>query len=85
MHGKNTRKLPVLLSLPQIRKMSCFSFYLLYFFFYKIREQEGRTGSAEVGGVGTSKRGKVMGERGRRMNFVQMLDTHVCKYKNGIC
>jgi hypothetical protein len=29
--------------------MSCFPFYLLCFFFYKIGEQEGRTGSAGGG------------------------------------
>jgi hypothetical protein len=36
--------------------MSCFLFYLLCFFFYKIREQEGRTGFSwglfRVWGVG---------------------------------
>jgi hypothetical protein len=42
MHGNNTRKLPV----SQTSKMSCFSFYLLCFFFYKIGEQEGGTGSS---------------------------------------
>jgi hypothetical protein len=30
-----------------------FLFYLLCFFFYKIGEQEDRTGSACLGGVGT--------------------------------
>jgi hypothetical protein len=34
--------------------MSCFSFSLFSFFFYKIREQEGRTGSAHGGRAGTS-------------------------------
>jgi hypothetical protein len=32
--------------------MSCFSFYLFSFFFYKIREQEGRTGPALPSGEG---------------------------------
>jgi hypothetical protein len=27
-------------------KLSCFSFHLFFFFLYKIREQEGRTGGA---------------------------------------
>jgi hypothetical protein len=31
-------------------KMSCFSFYLFSFFFYKIREQESRTGPVQGGG-----------------------------------
>jgi hypothetical protein len=30
----------------KLARRSCFPFYLLCFFFYKIREQEGRTGSA---------------------------------------
>jgi hypothetical protein len=30
----------------KLAKTSCFSFYLLCFFFYKIREQEGGTSSA---------------------------------------
>jgi hypothetical protein len=30
----------------KLAKMPCFSYYLLCFFLYKIREQEGRTGSA---------------------------------------
>jgi hypothetical protein len=44
--------------------MSCFPFYLLCFFFYKIGEQEGRSGSAEgVGRVfGTGRRGETAGK-----------------------
>jgi hypothetical protein len=33
----------------KLAKMSCFSNYVLCFFFYKIGEQEGRTGSAGGG------------------------------------
>jgi hypothetical protein len=33
--------------------MSCFSFYLLPFFFYKIGEQEGETSSAQERGLAT--------------------------------
>jgi hypothetical protein len=56
MHGNNTRKLPEQLSLSQSSKTSRFSFYLLCFFFYKIREQEGRTGSVgELALVGVEK------------------------------
>jgi hypothetical protein len=36
----------------KLAKMSCFSFYLLCFFLYKIREQEGGTGSTWGGGLG---------------------------------
>jgi hypothetical protein len=46
--------------------MPCFS-YLLCFFFYKIGEQEGGTGSAQ---------------RWRREAVAQIIDTHVNKCKN---
>jgi hypothetical protein len=54
------------------------------FFFYKIKEQEGGTGSAwwvgevqlaPVGGIG-------WWGRSRRRNMVQTVYTHVCKQKN---
>jgi predicted RNA-binding protein YlqC (UPF0109 family) len=42
------------------------------FFFYKIREQEGRQVLLGAGvGVGTSGRGKVAGKGGRRVSTVQ--------------
>jgi hypothetical protein len=62
-----------------LAKTSCFSFYLLCFFFYKIREQEGRTG---LGEGWHSWKGRGGGERGRRMNTVQIVYTHVRKCKN---
>jgi hypothetical protein len=48
--------------------MPCFSYYLLYFF-YKIREQEGRAGSAW--------RWRREGEK-----VDQIMYTHINKYKN---
>jgi hypothetical protein len=36
----------------KLAKMPCFPYYLLYFFFNKIGEQEGGTGSAWMQGVG---------------------------------
>jgi hypothetical protein len=33
----------------KVAKMPCFCYYPLHFFFYKIGEQEGRTGSAQWG------------------------------------
>jgi hypothetical protein len=42
----------------KLTKTSCFSNYVLCFFFYKIGEQEGGTGSARVGGIGTSGMGR---------------------------
>jgi hypothetical protein len=52
-----------------------------FFFFYKIGEQESRTGLAWGGGVGTSGRREEVGKGCRRMNMVQILCTHVCKWK----
>jgi hypothetical protein len=50
-----------------------------FFFFYKIGEQEDGTGSAwEVDTSGREDGGKGC----RRMNMVQILCTHVCKWKN---
>jgi hypothetical protein len=55
----------------KLAKTSCISFYLLCFSFYKIREQEGRTGSARGGGANHQWEGGDGGERGRRMNTVK--------------
>jgi hypothetical protein len=52
--------------------MSCFSFYLFSFFFYKIREQEGRTGPIQGRRTGTSGREWVAGKGDNRMNMVQI-------------
>jgi hypothetical protein len=56
------------------------TFPILYsiFFFYKIKEQCG-------GGDGTGGKREVAGKGGGRMNMVQTLNTHVCKYKNDVC
>jgi hypothetical protein len=63
--------------------MSCFLFYLLCFFFYKIGEQEGGTGSIQGVGVGSWHQWRGGGEeRGRRMNIMQRIHTQVCKCKN---
>jgi hypothetical protein len=64
------------------------TFYVVFFF--KIREQVGRTGSV-LGRWGGGRCGwhqwKERGgrERGRRMNVVQTMYTHVCKCKNDTC
>jgi hypothetical protein len=63
-----------------LAKMSSFSF-IFYLFFYKIREQESRSGAAG-GRAGTSGR---EGKGGRRMNMLQIMYTHVCKCKNDTC
>jgi hypothetical protein len=54
------------------------------FFFYKIREQEGRTGPVWSGRL-TPVGGEGCGERERRVNMVQILCPRVCKWKNGTC
>jgi hypothetical protein len=67
---------------------SCFSFYLLWFFFYKIREpgRWNRFCLERVGGRSAGTCGREEGlERGRRINMEQMMYTHVCKYKNDTC
>jgi hypothetical protein len=38
-----------------------------------------------VGGGGTNARGKEMGKGCKRVNMVQILCIHVCKWKNDIC
>jgi hypothetical protein len=48
-------------------------------FFYKIAEQEGDTGTIWM--FGTSGRRDDMGKACRRENMVQILCTHVCKWK----
>jgi hypothetical protein len=60
-------------------------FFFLSFFFYKIGEQEGRTGPAQGSGeelVGTSERREVVRKGSRRVNTVQKMCTHECKCKN---
>jgi hypothetical protein len=59
----------------KLAKISCFSFYLLSFFFYKIGIQEGRIGSG-VGGLAQWE-GVGVGEMGRRMNMAQIMCTCV--------
>jgi hypothetical protein len=58
----------------KLAKTSSFSYYLLWFFFYKLGEQEGGTGSARRwrrAGTGVGK-GEVGREMGRRMTMVQI-------------
>jgi hypothetical protein len=57
----------------KLAKMPHFSFYLLYFFFYKIGEQKGGTDSVQGG----EREGG--SERSRRMSMMQIMCTHVCK------
>jgi hypothetical protein len=51
-----------------------------FFFFYKTREQKGRTGPAW--GVRISGRREEVGKVCGRVNIVEILYTHVCKWKN---
>jgi hypothetical protein len=52
-------------------------------FLNKIREHGGRTGP--VWGFGISGRGQDVGKRCRTVTMVQILCTHVCKWKNKTC
>jgi hypothetical protein len=54
-----------------------------FFFFYKNGEQESRIGSVWV--VGSSWTGEDMGRGCRRVNTVQILCTHVYKWRNETC
>jgi hypothetical protein len=54
-----------------------------FFFFYKIGEQVTRT--APVLRVGTSGLEENVGKGYRRVNMVQKMCTHVCKWKNDTC
>jgi hypothetical protein len=74
----------------KLAKMPCFSCYPLVFFFYKIREEESRTGFP--GGMGV--RGGAVWHlwekgagriKGKRMNIMQRMHTHVYKCKNDTC
>jgi hypothetical protein len=49
--------------------MSCFSFYLFSFFFYKIGEQEGGISPTQEGGLAQWE--EVLGKGGWRVNMVQ--------------
>jgi hypothetical protein len=71
VHGNNTRNLP----LSQTSKNPCFSYYLLFFFFYKIIEQKGRTGSVQRWREGAG------GKQGAG-EVAQIMYTHVSKCKN---
>jgi predicted RNA-binding protein YlqC (UPF0109 family) len=66
--------------LSQTSKNLSFSLISFILFFYKIREQEDRTGSGDLAPVGRG-RGKVVGKKGRRMNTLQIMYTHVHKWK----
>jgi hypothetical protein len=54
-----------------------------FFFFYKNGEQEGKTGSGW--GIGTSGSGEGIKKGCKRVNMMEMLCTHVCKWINGTC
>jgi hypothetical protein len=69
----------------KLAKTSCFSFYLLWFFFYKIGEQEVRKCSAWVVGCWHQWEGEGGRENGKRINTVQIVYTYVCKSKNDTC
>jgi hypothetical protein len=54
-----------------------------FFFFYKIRKQEGTT--VPVWWVGNNGMRKDVSKRFSRVNIVQILCAHVCKWKNDTC
>jgi hypothetical protein len=73
------------LSLSQTSKKCHVSFfYLLCFFFYNFEEHEGGTGF-DVGRCWHQWEDGGGGDRGKSMNTVQIMCTHVYKCKNGTC
>jgi hypothetical protein len=62
-----------------------FLFLSFVFFFYKIGEQEGGTGFAQSGGRLALVGGERWWGKGRRVNMVQTVYSHVCKCKNDSC
>jgi hypothetical protein len=52
---------------PNLKQVSCFSFLSFLFFFYKLREQEGRTGPVQRGGLLWG-RWEVVGKADKRVN-----------------
>jgi hypothetical protein len=69
VHGSNARNLSALLSLSQLAKMLCLSYYCLYLLFNKIGEK-GSTDSAWKGGG----RGRGWGQGEKWLN-------NVCTYE----
>jgi hypothetical protein len=53
----------------------------LFPFFCKIREQEGGTGLVSGGVVDTRGKGEKVGKGCKRVNLLQILCTHECKWK----
>jgi hypothetical protein len=64
-----------------LQKIKMSFFFLFSFFFDKIREQEDGTGPAGVRECWYQRESGSGGERGRRMNMVHKMCTHVCKCK----
>jgi hypothetical protein len=56
---------------------------LIYLFIYKNRKRGSKTGPLR--GMSTSGRREDMKKGGWRENMVEMLCTHVCKWKNETC
>jgi hypothetical protein len=71
----------------KLPKLPCCFYIFCIFSFYKIREQEGGTGSTKRwwGGGWYQGQRDSGGEKDRRMNMVQIMYTHVSKCKNDTC
>jgi hypothetical protein len=70
---------------PCVAILNKYKCHFFLFFLYIIGEQEGGTGLALGAWFGTSQRGEEVGKGCRRVNMVQILCTHVCKWKFNIC
>jgi hypothetical protein len=73
-HGSNARNLPVYLSLSQLAKMLCLSYYCLYSIFNKIRDKDRTDSARKQGWLGGKRRGQ--GEGGE---MAQTMYAHMNK------
>jgi hypothetical protein len=62
---------------PKLAKTSCFSFLSFMFFLLQNQRTGGQNRSCVGGGVAKVGGGQVAGEKGRRMNMVQIMYIHM--------
>jgi hypothetical protein len=79
MHGKNTRNLPVSIFFSNEQK--CHVSFIIFYVFSSTKLENRFC----LGGGWHWWEQRDGGERGRRMNMVQIMYTHVCKCKNDTC
>jgi hypothetical protein len=85
MTKNSRRKLFVYISLSQNSK-KCHVFLFIFYLFSSTKSQNKRAEEVQGGnGDGTVDGGEVVGKGGRKMNILQIMCIHICKYKNDTC